>query len=104
MSYLLDTNTASGLMKGRRAVIAHMRRKSRAELAMSTIVMSELWFGAFKSPQASQWIAKVEALRIKVPGMLTAASPWWQVLHNTGGLEAVSRQVLAASRLSNYVG
>ena len=50
MSYLLDTNTASGLVKGKRAVIAYMRRKSRAELAMSTIVMSELWFGAFKSP------------------------------------------------------
>jgi tRNA(fMet)-specific endonuclease VapC len=49
MRYLLDTNTCIYGLKRRGAVLDHLRQRSPADIAVSTITLAELWFGAVKS-------------------------------------------------------
>ena len=49
MRYILDTNTCIYGLKRRGAVIEHLRQQSPADVAVSTITVAELWFGAVKS-------------------------------------------------------
>ena len=62
MTHVLDTNAASGLVKGDSKILTRMRTGSRLNYAVSVIVMSELWFGAFKSPQSRVLIDRLQAL------------------------------------------
>jgi tRNA(fMet)-specific endonuclease VapC len=47
--YLLDTNMCIYALKRRGNVVDHLKRRSPADIAVSTITVAELWFGAVKS-------------------------------------------------------
>ena len=64
MTHLLDTNAASDLVKGHSKTIARIRTGSRRDYALSTIVLSELWFGAFKSPKSAEFIKRLQNLNL----------------------------------------
>ena len=49
MSWLLDTNTCIFAMKGHARVLERLREHDPSELAVSTVTLAELWFGAKKS-------------------------------------------------------
>ncbi len=68
--YLLDTNACIALMNGRPAnVDARLRRvlKSGADVAISSIVLSELWYGVSRSARADENAAR---LRMFIAGPL----------------------------------
>ena len=48
MKYLLDTNVVIGLLANRPSIVTEMRRRSLSEIALSSLVMHELYFGAYK--------------------------------------------------------
>ena len=49
MIYLLDTNAISAVTKGRREIAERLRREAPDNIALSSIVLYELYFGAFRS-------------------------------------------------------
>ncbi len=52
--YLLDTNTASYIIKGSRpAVDGHLARVPMSQIAISAVTEGELRFGAARLPQAA---------------------------------------------------
>ncbi len=57
MKYLLDTNVVIGLLANRPSIVTEMRRRSLSEIALSSLVMHELYFGAYKGART------VETLR-----------------------------------------
>ena len=67
MPYLLDANTVIALLENRSANLArHVRRHMASDIAISAIVLHELFFGAFKSPATTENIPRVDALRFEV--------------------------------------
>ena len=48
MMYLLDTNICIFALKGDKAVVENLQRADARDLAVSTITLAELWFGAKK--------------------------------------------------------
>jgi len=67
MQYLLDTNAVIALLKSATSPIAVQARKhDPREIALSSIVTHELYFGAFKSqfPEGNQ--KRLDALRFEV--------------------------------------
>lgn len=66
MRYLLDTNTViAWRVKGDRAVIARVAEQRR-EIAVSAIVMHELYFGAFNSRRRESSLADLKAFGIPI--------------------------------------
>jgi tRNA(fMet)-specific endonuclease VapC len=57
VKYLLDTNVVIGLLANRPSIVTEMRRRSLSEIALSSLVMHELYFGAYKGART------VETLR-----------------------------------------
>jgi len=67
MRYLLDTNAVIGLLNDARSPLAkRVRQEKPADIAISTIVFHELFYGAFKSQRASQNAALLDALQFEV--------------------------------------
>ena len=67
MRYLLDANVIIGLLNDAGSKLAQRARRERpADIAMSTIVVHELFYGAFKSRRAVQNVALVDALQFAV--------------------------------------
>lgn len=67
MRYLLDANAVIGLLRDATSSLARRaRRENPADIAISAIVVHELFYGAFKSRRAEQNIALVDALRFAV--------------------------------------
>ena len=67
MPWLLDTNAVIAVMNDPRGVVAsRVRRKAPDEVFISTIVMHELYYGAFKSTKQAANIAVVESLAFTV--------------------------------------
>jgi tRNA(fMet)-specific endonuclease VapC len=58
---LLDTNTASALIKGRPNVAARFRATDPERVCLSVVTEAELLYGLAKRPQASRLRALVEA-------------------------------------------
>ena len=70
--YLLDTNTASYIIKGNRpAVDRRLVKVPMAQLAISTVTEGELRFGAALLPQATRLHSMVDDLFLRV-----AILPW----------------------------
>lgn len=63
MKSLLDTNAAIRLMNDSRSPVARQaRRHAPYDIGVSTIVLHELFYGAYKG-QRSEWsVAKIETL------------------------------------------
>ncbi len=67
MNYLLDTNTVIALLNDARSPAAtHVRRRRPDEVAISALVIHELFYGAFKSQRTAQNVARVDALQFEV--------------------------------------
>jgi tRNA(fMet)-specific endonuclease VapC len=64
MRYLLDTNAVIALLNDNTSKLARRaRREKPSDIAISAVVVHELFYGAFKSRRATQNIASVDALQ-----------------------------------------
>ena len=67
MSYLLDTNVVITLLNNASSKLARRaRREKPSEVAISAIVVHELFYGAFKSVRSTQNVALIDALQFAV--------------------------------------
>lgn len=67
MRYLLDTNAVIALLNDKTSKIARRVRAERADdIAVSPVVMHELFHGAFKSPHPVRNVAVIDALEFEV--------------------------------------
>ncbi len=65
--YLLDTNAVIALLNSRDSAIArHLRQCSPEALYVSSIVLHELYYGAFKSRRVAHNTALVDQLQFEV--------------------------------------
>jgi tRNA(fMet)-specific endonuclease VapC len=63
MRWLLDANAVIGLLRNTVSPLARrVRRENPADVAISTIVAHELFYGAFKSQRAVRNVALVDSL------------------------------------------
>jgi len=68
MSYLLDTNTIVALLRNKPARVREKYREAQAAgdyLALSSVVLFELWYGVAKSSQVQE---NTERLRVLLSG------------------------------------
>ena len=66
MKYLLDTNVVIALLGSNPLVVMQVRRLSQQEIALSAIVMHELYFGAYKGVRTNETLRNYERLRFEV--------------------------------------
>jgi tRNA(fMet)-specific endonuclease VapC len=67
MRYLLDANAVIGLLNDADSALAQRARRERpTDIALSAIVVHELYYGAFKSRRRGQNLALVDALQFAV--------------------------------------
>ncbi|CCV15909.1 type II toxin-antitoxin system VapC family toxin [Mesorhizobium sp. STM 4661] len=66
MIYLLDTNAVIAIMKGDANLLARLKPLRPQDFALSAIVVHELYFGAQKSQQKADNLARIEALQFPV--------------------------------------
>jgi tRNA(fMet)-specific endonuclease VapC len=67
MPYLLDANAVIALLENRSGNLAErVRRHAVSDIAISAIVLHELFFGAFKSRHVTENVSRVDALRFEV--------------------------------------
>ena len=67
MGYLLDTNAVIALLNDTTSKTAlRARREKPGDVAISVIVMHELFYGAFRSRRAAQNAALIDALQFVV--------------------------------------
>jgi tRNA(fMet)-specific endonuclease VapC len=67
MKYLLDANIVVALLRGRNATLdRRVQRHRPADLAISSIIIHGLYYGAFKSARPSHNVALVDALQFQV--------------------------------------
>jgi tRNA(fMet)-specific endonuclease VapC len=65
--FALDTNIVIALLKTRASPLAErIRSRSVEEIAVSSIVMFELYFGAFNSARTAENVSKLAAARFQV--------------------------------------
>ena len=66
MKYLLDTNVVIAAVAGEAAIISRLKEEDVSDFGVSSVVMHELYFGAFRSARVEANIARVEGLRFPV--------------------------------------
>jgi len=66
VKYLLDTNAVIALLKGHPGFLARLRRHRPADFAMPSIVVHELFYGAYKGRQVARNLERVQALQFQV--------------------------------------
>src|SRR4051812_15008586 len=67
MPYILDANAVIALLENRSASLARrVRQQAVSEIAISAIVLHELFFGAFKSRRVTENVHRVNALRFEI--------------------------------------
>ncbi|MYB35265.1 MAG: type II toxin-antitoxin system VapC family toxin [Gammaproteobacteria bacterium] len=66
MKFLLDTNTVIHIIAGHRGLISHLSSHVPSDFAISSVVMFELYFGAFNSKRISENLARIDALQIEI--------------------------------------
>jgi tRNA(fMet)-specific endonuclease VapC len=86
--YLLDTNTASFIIKGNPAVRRRLARIPMAQIAISAVTEGELRFGVARRPDATNLQRIVEEFLLHV-----AILPWdSEAAHHYGHLRASLEQ------------
>ena len=63
---MLDTDTASRVIRRNRATVGHLRRSGATEVCLSAVSQSELLFGAWTSPRRSIDMASVRGFLMQV--------------------------------------
>ena len=66
MRYLLDANAVIGLLKGHPKLTGRVQKFLPQEFGIPAVVVHELFYGAYKSQQTAQNLARVDALRFEV--------------------------------------
>lgn len=67
MSYLLDTNAVIAMLNAAHSAVAQQARKHiPGDVAISSIVANELYYGAFKSARKERNAALIDSLRFEV--------------------------------------
>lgn len=66
MRYLLDTNAVIAAMKGQASVMARLHALSPQEVAISSVVQHELYYGAYKSARRQHNLDLVARLQFAV--------------------------------------
>ena len=66
MRYLLDANAVIGLLKGHPGLTARLRQLLPRDFAIPAVAAHELFYGAYKSQQTAQNLARVDALQFEV--------------------------------------
>lgn len=67
MKYLLDTNTCIAYLNGRRPeVVARIRATAPADLALSTVVVAELRYGADRSARPKENHARIDVFAAEI--------------------------------------
>ena len=70
MKYLLDTNACIAYLNGRHpAVVDHIRGTAPADLALSTVVVAELRYGAERSARPKENHARIDVLVAEIPAL-----------------------------------
>jgi tRNA(fMet)-specific endonuclease VapC len=64
--FLLDTNAVIAVMAGKVAVLDRLRQQALRDVAVSSIVIHELRYGASKSARQAENHARIDALRFEV--------------------------------------
>ena len=63
--FLLDTNAVIAALKGNEGVLDRIRAQSPQDVAISSIVAHELYYGAFRSVRTTENLARVDALQFR---------------------------------------
>ena len=66
MKYLLDTNAVIGIIGANSSLIARLSEYVPSDFAVPSVVMYELYWGAYKSGKVADNVARVDALRFEV--------------------------------------
>jgi tRNA(fMet)-specific endonuclease VapC len=67
MPYLLDTNIVIAILENPRGAVARRAMRERIEdLGVSSIVMHELFFGAFRSRQGLENLRRLDGMRFPI--------------------------------------
>lgn len=64
--YLLDTNAVIAALKGHAGILAHIKSHAPQDVAISSVVAHELYYGAFRSVRVPENLARVDALQFPV--------------------------------------
>ncbi len=65
MKFLLDTNAVIAVIAGNSNVFARLSEHAPKNFGVPSVVMHELYFGAYKSRRAEANLARIEALRFE---------------------------------------
>lgn len=66
MIFLLDTNAVIALLRGEERLLRNLKLRRPQDVAVSAIVMHELYFGAFGSARREFNVARVDELQFEV--------------------------------------
>ena len=66
MKYLLDANAVIALLNGKPGMLAQVQQFVPGEVGISSIVLHELYYGAFKSQRAAKNVDLVARLQFEV--------------------------------------
>ena len=66
MRYLLDANAVIGLLKGHPGLTGRLRQLLPRDFAIPAVAAHELFYGAYKSQQRAQNLARVDGLQFEV--------------------------------------
>ncbi len=66
MKYLLDANAVIGLLKNHLELTARLRQFLPRDFGVPAVAAHELFYGAYKSQQLAQNLARVDALQFEV--------------------------------------
>jgi len=63
--YVLDTNAVIAALKGQPKLISRMKAIAPQDVAISSIVAYELYYGAYRSSRNEENLARVDSLRFR---------------------------------------
>ena len=63
--FLLDTNAVIAALKGHAGMLSRIRAQAPQDVAISSIVAHELYYGAFRSTRLHENLARVDALQFR---------------------------------------
>lgn len=66
MSHLLDSNAVVALSASHRLVVQRVRRVGVGRILLSTLVMHELFFGAYKGTRTNETLRNIDRLPFEV--------------------------------------
>jgi len=69
IEYLLDTDTAIALIKGREETVERLRERTPEEVALSSVTKAELYYGARKSERTSHKLAVLSRFFAPFPSL-----------------------------------